>query len=140
MKGKKLTHKERITKLEEDKSYRRAIFKELCDHVAKGFSLDCFAPLGDDSIKVYLKAYPEEFIQEELINALREGKESWEAIGRRQATGDCLGNSRSWWLNMAHRYKWSDRINVEAEHKGSIAVNIVDYATHKASKNTQQGT
>jgi len=95
MKGKKLTLKERQAKLEEDKNERKKIFKELCDHVRAGYSLDCFGPLSEVSIRKYLKVYQEEFIQEELDAALRESKTYWEGIGRRQANGECLGNSRS---------------------------------------------
>lgn len=132
MKGKKLSHKERVEKLEQDTTERKRVFKELCEHVSKGYSLDCFGPLGTDSIRKYLKVYPEEFVQEELDNSLRQGKEYWETIGSKQANGQCLGNSRTWFYNMSNRYGWRDKIDVEAEHKGQLAVNIVSYASSKA--------
>jgi hypothetical protein len=131
MKGKKLTHKEKIMKLEADKNYRRSIFKDLCAHVARGYSLDCFPSLSIVSIRLYLKTYPEEFIQEELDNSLREGKIYWEDIGSRQANGNCLGNSRTWFYNMANRYGWKERLDIEAEHKGTVNVNVVSYASQR---------
>lgn len=136
MKGKKLSSKERIEKLEQDKSERLKIFKELCNHVAQGYSLDCFGPLSITSIRKYLNLYKEEFVQEELDNAMRQGKIFWEGIGRRQANGECLGNSRSWYYNMANRYGWREKIDIEAEHKGQVNVSIVSYATKKQSTDT----
>lgn len=137
MKGKKLTHNERIAKLEADKIERRKIFKELCDHVSKGYSVESFGPLSVVSIRKYLNLFKEEFVQEELDNALRQGRDWWEGIGRRQAAGDCLGNSRTWFYNMANRYGWREKIEVEAEHKGQVNVNVISYATRKASDNSE---
>lgn len=137
MKGKKMSVKERQAKLERDAVERRKIFKELCDHVRKGYSLDCFGPLSDTSIKTYLKAYKEEFVQEELDNAMREAKTYWEDIGRRQADGQCLGNSRSWFYNMANRFGWREKLDVEAEHKGQVNVNVVSYASKRAREDSE---
>ena len=130
--------KERQMKVEQDKIERRKIFKELCNHVAQGYSLDCFGPLGLDSIHKYLKVYPDEFVREELDNAIREGKIYWETIGRRQADGSCLGNSRSWYYNMVNRYNWHEKAQIETEHKGQVNVSIVNYGTHKGSTDTHE--
>ena len=136
MKGKKLSYKERVSKLESDSIERRRVFKELCEHLSRGYSLDCFALLSDVSIKKYLNIYKEEFVQEELEDALRNGKQMWEGIGHKQAQGECLGNSRSWYYNMANRYGWRDKIDIEAEHKGNVSVNIVSYASSKPPTST----
>lgn len=138
MKGKKISVKERQAKVEQDKNERRRIFKELCTHIANGYSLDCFGPLGFDSIKKYLKVYPEEFVQEELDNAVREGKNYWETLGRRQSDGTCMGNSRSWYYNMVNRFNWHEKAQIETEHKGQVNVSIVSYATKKDSTDTQE--
>lgn len=132
MKGKKLTSKEREEKLAEDKCERRKVFKELLAHVEQGLSLESFGPLSDVSIKRYLSVYPEEFCQEELDEAKRKGKAYWEHIGRRQANGECLGNSRTWFYNMANRFGWREKLDIEAEHKGQVAINVISYATQKA--------
>ena len=81
-----------------------------------------------------LKNYKEEFCEEELALALRDGKQGWESIGRRQSEGTCLGNSRSWYYNMAARYKWSDRMHIESETKGTLNVNVVQYSKPTDSK------
>ena len=134
MKGKKITVKERVIKLAHDKNERKKVFKELCDHVGNGYSLESFAPLSSESVRKFLKTYPEEFCQEELDTALRKGRDWWEGIGRKQASGDCLGNSRTWYYNMANRYGWREKLEVEAEHKGQVNVNVVSYASIKASE------
>lgn len=138
MKGRKLTYKERVEKLESDSSERRRVASALCKHLSEGYSVESFSELTTNSLKRYMNLYKEEFIPEEIELAVQQGRDMWESIGRKQATGDCLGNSRTWWLNMAHRYKWSDRVNIETEHKGSVAVNIVSYASSKVPTDTPQ--
>lgn len=138
MKGKKMTPRERGEMIAGDKNERRKIFKELCDHLKRGYSLDCFVPLSDFSIRKYLKLYPEEFCEEELQETLREGKVNWETIGMRQADGSCLGNSRSWYYNMANRYGWREKIDIEAEHKGQVSVNVVSYASKKVLQDSEK--
>ena len=135
MKGRKLTVKERAAAIEAKADERRKIFKELCSHVAGGYSVASFPELSETSIRDYLNRFKDEFIQEELDLALRRGRVMWEGIGKRQADGQCLGNSRSWYYNMANRYGWREKIDIEAEHKGSIEVQVVSYASKKRSTN-----
>ncbi len=138
MKGRKMSAKERREKLESDATERRKVFRELLDHVRAGYSIDCFPALSDTSIRNYLNLYSKEFIREELEDALRDGKRGWEDIGRRQANGSCLGNSRSWYYNMANRYGWREKLEVEAEHKGSVSVSVISYATQRALHDTKE--
>lgn len=129
MAKKKMTSAELKAKLEADKQFRKKIFEELCEHLKRGFSLDCFPALSDNSILEYTKTYPLEFPKEDLVDAQRAGKEGWEDIGRRQALGSCLGNSRSWYYNMANRYGWKDKLDIDADHKGQVQVEIVNYGS-----------
>lgn len=133
MRGRKLSSKELLAQLHNEPSVRRKVFKDLLDHLTIGYSIDCFADLSDMTIKEFTKKYPEEFIEEEIIRALRKGKGNWEDIGYQQARGTCLGNSRSWFYNMANRYNWSDKAQIETEHKGAVNVNIVNYSKPKPS-------
>lgn len=137
MKGKKLGAQDRISKLEIDSIERRKVFKELCNHLSQGLSLDCFALLSANTIRRYLKTYPEEFCEEELELSLRQGRDWWENIGKSQASGNCLGNSRTWYYNMSNRYGWRDKVDIEAEHKGQLSVSIVNYASLKGSSDTE---
>jgi hypothetical protein len=132
MKGRKLSASERRAKIETCAIERRKVFAELLSHLRAGYSLDCFGPLSEVSIRKYLLLYNKEFVQEDLDNAMRDAKAGWENIGRKQANGDCLGNSRSWYYNMSNRYGWRDKVDIEAEHKGQVQVNVVNYATSKA--------
>ena len=135
---KKVSGKERRALGERSKEEREKIFGELCKHLEMGLSLECFGLLSDTSIRNWCKKYPEEFIEEELQDAMRKGREGWEMIGRKQSTGECLGNSRSWFYNMANRYGWREKIDLEAEHKGSVNVNVVSYASTKARTDAQE--
>lgn len=124
----KMRAKEIKEKLESDANFRKKIFDLLLEHLRDGYSIDCFSFLSDTTIYQYLKTYKDEFVEEDLIIALREGKEGWEDIGRRQSLGTCLGNSRSWYYNMSARYKWSDRMHIDSETKGTLNVNVIQYS------------
>jgi hypothetical protein len=138
MKGQKLTLKERLVKLESDKLERRRLCKAFCDHLEEGLSKESFSIVHHQTIERYMKVYPEEFPQEEIELSQLRGREFWERLGRRQASGDCLGNSRTWYYNMANRYGWREKIDIEAEHKGSVNVNVVSYvSSKKASQYTE---
>src|ERR1700742_1471459 len=113
MKGKKLTLKEKMAKLEADKNERRRLFVNLCAHVAQGLSLESFSEISDQTIYRFLRDYPEEFNREELEIAKKKGREWWENIGKAQASGVCLGNSRTWFYNMANRYGWREKLELE---------------------------
>ena len=129
MKGKKMGAREELALLESSSVYRRRVFKDLIAHIVKGMSIQCFSTMGEQMIFNYMTRFPEDFIASDLDKAMRDGQEGWENIGRRQAEGSCIGNSRSWFYNMAHRYKWSDRVDVTTEHKGEVKVNIVNYGS-----------
>lgn len=137
MKGKKLSAKERRELIESNKTERAKCFKDLLAHVRTGYSIDCFGPISETMIRKYLKDYPEEFIEEDLLNAIRDAKGYWEGLGRRQADGTCLGNSRSWYYNMVNRYGWREKVQVEAEHSGNVNVNVVSYASQKARRDDE---
>jgi len=133
MKGKKLSQQEYVIKLEKDKNERRKLHKAFCAHLAEGYSKESFSLTTRFTLERLHKSYPQDFPQEDIELALCDGRDMWETLGKRQASGDCMGNSRTWFYNMAHRYKWSDRIDVSNEHKGTVAVNIVSYASSKPS-------
>jgi hypothetical protein len=136
VKGRKLTAKEQSQVLKDNPQARVRVFKQLLQHLRAGYSIECFGPLSEITIKKYLATYPEEFIGEDMVQAMRDGQLGWETIGRKQSDGSCMGNSRSWFYNMAHRYGWTDKIDVRATHEGNMQVNIVNYSskTNKASK------
>jgi hypothetical protein len=138
MKGKKMNGRELKAQLEKDAELRRKVFKQLVAHLEEGYSLDCFPPCCEKSIKEYLIRYPEEWIEEDFVNAMRSGKQGWEGIGRRQATGECLGNSRSWQYNMSNRYRWRDKVDIEQETRGQVQVSVVSYCSKKTDKTKDQ--
>lgn len=139
MKREKLTTSERAKLADNSSLERKKIFKELCRHLEQGFSLRCFGDLSDVTVYKYLKTYPEDFVKEDYEAALRKGQTFWEGLGRKQAIGECLGNSRTWFYNMANRYGWRDKIDLEAEHKGQLQVQVVNYGSQKLSETLERG-
>ncbi len=123
----------RIELARKDAKERGRLFAEVLAHVRRGLSLNCCNAMPVQTIEEFLQKYPVEFVSGELEQAKRDAMALWEGIGYQQAIGSCLGNSRSWFYNMANRYGWRDKIDVEAEHKGQVQVNIVSYATNKQS-------
>lgn len=126
-----LDARERIKRLKTDREFRKQVFNELLIHVRGGFSLDCFRLLSEYHIKAFLEEFSGEFCKEELAEACRQGKEEWESIGKRQANGQCLGNSRSWYYNMSNRYGWREKQEVETNGTQAINVSIVSYQSSK---------
>jgi NADH:ubiquinone oxidoreductase subunit F (NADH-binding) len=127
MKGKRNSITDIEKKLEENKEERKKIFKKLCEHVGAGKSIESFSELCDDTIYSYFERFPEEFSQKEYKLALKKGRDWWEETGKRQASGSCLGNSRTWQYNMINRYGWRDRVEVDADIKGNVQVQLVNY-------------
>lgn len=138
MKGKKTSPAERINKLETSKAERQKIFKDLCNHVAQGFSVLSFAKVHPQTIDRWFESFPDDFVRADYDSALVEGRHWWEQVGRKQANGECLGNSRTWFYNMVNRYGWREKIDIEAEHKGNLNVNVVSYATKKHLKDSSE--
>lgn len=127
-KGKRRDSKDLISLARNDSALRKKLFADLKRHIVAGYSLDCWDVMGQLTIEDFLTKYPEEFDAEELLAAQRKGKLGWENIGRRQAEGTCLGNSRAWYYNMAQRYGWSERQQIDLKHDGQVNVAIVSYA------------
>lgn len=113
----------------EDIGYRRGVFERLCKHVSQGFTADSFGEVSWCTCKRYLEEFPDDWDAEELARAHAQGQQYWESLGKRQADGSCMGNSRTWFYNMANRYGWTERSQVQQETKGSVQVQIVDYKT-----------
>lgn len=114
-------------------SCRAKMFSQLCKHVEDGYSLDSFPDLTKHMLTLLFDQFPEEFSVKRLELASKTGLKYWEGIGRSQADGTCLGNSRAWVYNMINRYQWSDRLDLKADVKGSLNVSITNYSTPTGS-------
>ncbi len=128
-KGKKLTQNEYYGELLASESERKRLWKELCAHVSRGKSLKCNVLIAMPLFEKLRVLFPDSFDESSLLISMQKGQDLWEELGHKQANGSNLGNSRTWFYNMANRYGWRDKIDIEAEHKGSIAVSIVNYGT-----------
>lgn len=120
--------RERLVLLSQCKEERQKLCQELCKHLELGYSIECFTEVPRKSLQTLLEDYKDDFSWEDIDVALTKGQLSWEAIGKRQAEGACIGNSRSWILNMINRYRWTERVDVSMEHKGAVQVQVVNYA------------
>lgn len=111
---------------------KEAILKKFFEHVEQGFSVESFPDAKKITIDKWLNElnYDEEILEK----SKRKGRLVWEIIGKKQSEGTCLGNSRSWYYNMANRYGWQDKISVDADVKGALSVEIVNYSRSKEEK------
>ena len=109
-------------------SEAKKIFEKYYKHLAAGYSKDSFFDVSPQRFNQLRETFKDVFDEEEYEKALVKGRFGWENIGRRQAEGSCLGNSRTWYYCMANKYGWSDKHEVTAEHKGTVSVNVVNYA------------
>lgn len=126
--GKKQSYKEYTQLLESDQKERQKLFKAFLAHLKEGLSPEAFYLVSFQRLKDLLQRYKNEFDEEEIQISCQEGRDWWERLGKAQANGQNLGNSRAWWYNMVHRYGWSDKVEVKATHDGTVNVNIVSYA------------
>ena len=118
--------------LRDSQKLREECFELLIEHIESGYSMDCFEFFSEPTLFEFVKIYPE-FNLPRLENSIRKAKAGWEKIGHEQATGKCIGNSRSWFYNMAHRYGWSDKVQVDANVKGNVNVSVINYSDVKPS-------
>lgn len=136
MKKTKVDRVDRQKLIENDEKYRREIFERLLKHVREGFSLSSFDEMGEATVKRYFEKYPDEFSLDEYEAAQRAGMRFWEGVGKKQACGDCMGNSRTWYYIMANRYGWREKVELKADHSGEIQVQVVSYASQMPSQDT----
>ncbi len=125
--------------LRDSKELRKKVLGAYCEHVSSGFKGDSFE-IDKKIIEKCFQEFRDEFEHEHGLSieaAEREGLRFWESVGRSQALGECLGNARAWIYNMANRYGWTDKQRVEQEHKGTVAVNIVQYKAPGGAVDTQ---
>lgn len=106
---------------------RTKIREELVTHLAKGLSIDSYIGLSKNHMKKLVDLYQQEFVGDDIDQAIQQGLLYWEELGRSQADGSCLGNSRTWYYNMSNRYGWSERSEVKSESKHNHTVNVVKY-------------
>lgn len=123
-----LTYKEKKEALKDDENYREWIKEKLLQHLREGFSIESFGILAASTLKECIKNHPETFDIVEIESAMNEGQANWERLGYAQANGKNLGNSRTWFYNMANRYGWSERSKVDVDAKQAVTVQVVSYA------------
>jgi len=128
MKGKKRSADHLVTLFSSSPKERVRIFKRLLQHIERGLSADCFTEFCEQQIYENMEKYPLEWPRKDFVESTRKAKAMWEDIGYRQSNGSCVGNSRSWYYNMANRYGWSEKQKLEASHEGTVNVNIVNYS------------
>lgn len=128
MRGKKATNKELKERLDSNDAYRNQVLQRLLQHLNDGYSVESFPDLSPDQVELAIDnpLWPD-WTQEALNQAKRVGMAMWERLGHAQASGKNLGNSRTWFYNMSHRYGWREKYEAAVEHKGAVAVNIVQY-------------
>ena len=122
------TYKERRDALKDDEKYREWLHKRLLQHLREGLSAQCFGILDKTTMSEAIKKYPQSFDMREIESAVDEGQARWEQLGYAQANGKNLGNSRTWYYNMANRYGWSEKSKVDIDAKQAVTVQVVSYA------------
>lgn len=121
-----LSTQQRKKLLESDSDYRSWVFKKLLTHISGGYSLESFPWLGKDKIESLMEWAPE-FDREALEEALRKNLHLWESIGKKQSTGELIGNSRSWYYNMCNRHGWRERAEIKQETTSNLKIEVVRY-------------
>lgn len=99
---------------------RRAACEAFCEHLRAGFSWASFPDADEDTVKRYIRDFPEDFCPEKVQQAERQSRHFWEKIGIAGTTGKLKGfNAKSWEFNMQNRLGWSTKADVNNHNTGS---------------------
>lgn len=93
--------------------YRQELCDQLVDHLSHGYSLDCFPPISRNTIKKYLREFPQDFPPERIERAIREGQKWDESVGIAASGGPAPDgfnpsnfNVTAWIFRMKNKYGW----------------------------------
>ena len=89
---------------------RRAACEKFCEHIRAGYSKDSWPEADDETVKRYVRDFPEDFCPKKIKRAERESRLFWEKIGISGTVGKIKGfNAKSWEFNMQNRLGWSNK-------------------------------
>ena len=105
---------------------RKAACDSFCEHIRSGYSKDSWPEADDETVKRYMRDFPEDFDQEKIKRAERESRLFWEKIGVSGTIGKLKGfNAKSWEFNMQNRLGWSNKTeNKNTNESAPITVYI----------------
>ena len=105
---------------------RKDACNRFCEHIEQGYSMDSWPDADVDTVKTYMKNYPEDFDPEMIATAKRESLLFWEKQGIKGMQGKIpFFSAASWIFNMKNRAGWRDK--VDHDHGGKVElVTIVD--------------
>ena len=108
---------------------RKDFWKDLCEHLEAGYSLNSYPHASEMTIYKYATDFPEDCPVSALEEALRHGRKMWEKIGLGGATGKINKFSAAAWIfNMKCRYGMVEKIEVSGPNGGAITQAVVTAA------------
>ena len=111
---------------------RRGLCQSFCEHKRAGFSDSSFPDCDIDTLKSYISKFPDDFPDETIAKARREGRLKWEKIGMEGTQGmpkmlkdkDGNGkpiygrfNSQSYAFLMQNMFNWKLRTDVTSDDR-----------------------
>jgi len=109
---------------------RKDVHKKWCEHLASGKPQDLFPECDEETIKKYIREFPEDCPIDDVNRAKRIGKLKIYEIGFAGTVGKLVGfNAKSWQFIMNNMLGWSDKREQELYGKDGapLSINIVDY-------------
>lgn len=105
---------------------RKAACESFCDHVRSGFSQESWPDADFDTVKRYMRDFPEDFVPDMINKAKREAYMFYEKMGIEGTLGQIKGfNAKSWEFNMKNRHNWKDK--QETELSGEVKIVVQNY-------------
>ena len=87
---------------------RKKACARFCEHVAKGYTVNCFPDADWDTVKRYMKEFPKDFVPDQIKEAKRKGRALLEGAGLDAILGKNKDfNSKAWQFTMMNKYGWS---------------------------------
>jgi len=104
--------------------YKPEYCQMLIDHMAKGYSFECFGAdvlVTEKTLYNWIDSHPE-FLQSKRLGE-KLCQKWWETLGRGLAAGKTQGNAAVFIFNMKNRFGWTDKRDLQLS--GDLKVNSI---------------
>lgn len=97
---------------------RRELCRVYCEYLKQGYSKQFFPECATETMRRYIKEFPEDFDEDEMDKALRIGLNFIERCGMAGMLGKIEKfNPTTWIFIMKNRAGWKDRIDTTSDDK-----------------------
>ena len=122
---------------------RQRLQNQYVEHVESGLSDECFPECDLQTLRRYLRDFPDDFDIDLIEVARRKRQLFWERAGRDGTMGQIDGfNAASWKFNMGNRFGWTekreDTLKVKRDSAADLAKRVFDEEDDEAETSADE--